>query len=41
LTDLARSPGAPLAAMAEWLDANWQVVEGARHHWDQLRRASS
>ncbi len=39
LTDLGRSLDAPLAAMAEWADANWQSVEAARRHWDRLRRA--
>lgn len=38
LTDLGRSLDAPLAAMAEWEDCNWQAVEAARHHWDLLRR---
>jgi DNA-binding HxlR family transcriptional regulator len=41
LTDLGRSLERPLAALGEWVDANWQPVEAARHRWDQLRRASS
>lgn len=40
LTDLGRSLNAPLAAMAEWAERNWQAVEASRSHWDQLRRAS-
>jgi DNA-binding HxlR family transcriptional regulator len=40
LTDLGRSLDAPLAAMAEWADANWQSVEAARQHWERLRRAN-
>jgi DNA-binding HxlR family transcriptional regulator len=39
LTDLGRSLDAPLAAFAGWIDTNWQAVEAARHHWDQLPRA--
>lgn len=39
LTDLGRSLDAPLTAMAEWADHNWQVVEAARSRWDRLRRA--
>jgi DNA-binding HxlR family transcriptional regulator len=38
LTELGRSLGAPLAAMAEWADANWASVEAARRHWDRRRR---
>jgi DNA-binding HxlR family transcriptional regulator len=41
LTGLGRSLDGPLAAMAEWSDANRQSVETARRHWDRLRRASS
>lgn len=41
LTDLGRSLDAPLAAMAEWADANWQAVEAARQHWVQLRRSGN
>jgi len=39
LTDLGRSLDAPLAAMTEWADRNWQAVETARQHWDRLRRS--
>ncbi|MGH8961774.1 MAG: winged helix-turn-helix transcriptional regulator [Acidimicrobiales bacterium] len=39
LTDLGRSLDAPLAAMAEWADTNWQTVVAARRHWDRLRRS--
>lgn len=39
LTDLGRSLDVPLAALAEWVAANWQSVEVARQRWDQLRRA--
>lgn len=39
LTDLGRSLDVPLAAMGEWVDANWQAVEAARSRWDRLRRA--
>jgi DNA-binding HxlR family transcriptional regulator len=39
LTDLCRSLELPLAALDEWVDANWQSVEAARMHWDQLRRS--
>jgi DNA-binding HxlR family transcriptional regulator len=38
LTDLGRSLGAPLSAMAGWTDRNWLAVDAARRHWDQLRR---
>lgn len=41
LTDLGRSLDVPLAAMAEWADANWPAVEAARRRWDQLRRQNS
>jgi DNA-binding HxlR family transcriptional regulator len=40
LTDLGRSLELPLAALNEWIDANWQSVEVARQRWDRLRRAS-
>jgi DNA-binding HxlR family transcriptional regulator len=40
LTDLGRTLDAPLAAMAEWADANWRSVEAARRHWNLLRRVS-
>ncbi|MDA8034905.1 MAG: helix-turn-helix domain-containing protein [Actinomycetota bacterium] len=40
LTELGRSLDASLEAMAEWAIADWQSVEMARRHWDQLRRAS-
>ena len=40
LTDLGRSLDEPLAAMAEWADANWQAVEAAQQGWDRLRQAS-
>jgi DNA-binding HxlR family transcriptional regulator len=40
LTDLGRSLDEPLAAMAEWADANWQAVEAAQQRWDRLRQAS-
>jgi DNA-binding HxlR family transcriptional regulator len=39
LTDLSRSLELPLAALGEWVDANWQSVEMAHQHWDQLRQA--
>lgn len=38
LTDLGRSLDVPLAAMAEWAERNWQVVEAARTRWDRRRR---
>lgn len=34
LTDLGRSLDDPLAALARWVDANWNGVETAHHHWD-------
>ena len=40
LTDLGRSLDVPLAALAAWVDANWESVEAARRHWEELRRAS-
>lgn len=40
LTDLGRSLDAPLAAMAEWADRNWQAVETSHRHWDRMRQAS-
>lgn len=40
ITDLGRSLGVPLAALAKWAECNWQVVEAARSGWDRLRRAS-
>jgi hypothetical protein len=39
LTDLGRSLDLPLAALSEWVGTNWQSVEAARWHWDQLPRA--
>jgi DNA-binding HxlR family transcriptional regulator len=39
LTELGRALDAPLAAMAEWANANWQSVDAARQHWDRLLRA--
>ncbi len=39
LTDLGRSLELPVAALREWVDANWQSVETARQRWDHLRRA--
>jgi DNA-binding HxlR family transcriptional regulator len=41
LTDLGRSLDGPLAAMAEWVDANWPTVEASRGRWDRLRRQTS
>jgi DNA-binding HxlR family transcriptional regulator len=41
LTDLGRSIELPLDAIDEWVEGNWQSVETARKHWDQLRRAGS
>jgi DNA-binding HxlR family transcriptional regulator len=38
LTDLGRSLELPLAPLGEWVEANWQSVEAARHRWDRLRR---
>jgi DNA-binding HxlR family transcriptional regulator len=40
LTDLGESLDAPLAATAEWADANWPAVESARRRWDELRRTN-
>lgn len=38
LTSLGKSLDAPLAAVADWADRNWQSIEAARRHWDRLRR---
>lgn len=40
LTDLSRSLDTPLAALARWVDANWQAIESARRQWNQRRRKS-
>jgi len=37
LTGLGRSLELLLAAMGEWVDANWQSVDMARQRWDHLR----
>jgi DNA-binding HxlR family transcriptional regulator len=37
-SDLGRSLDAPLAAMDEWAERNWQAVEATRRRWDWLRR---
>ena len=39
LTELGRSLNGPLAALDldEWVGANWQSVDAALQHWDQLR----
>jgi DNA-binding HxlR family transcriptional regulator len=39
LTDLGRSLNEPLEALARWVDVNWERIEIAHQHWDQLRRA--
>lgn len=36
LTDIGRSLEVPLAAMADWIDTNWQAVEAARRRWERL-----
>jgi DNA-binding HxlR family transcriptional regulator len=33
LTDLGKSLGDPLGALRRWADANWHLVEAARHSW--------
>jgi DNA-binding HxlR family transcriptional regulator len=33
LTDLGRSLEEPLAALARWVDANWDQVEAAQRSW--------
>lgn len=38
LTELGRSLDVPLAAIADWSERNWQLVETARNRWDRLRR---
>lgn len=38
LTDLGRSLDVPLAAIADWSERHWQLVEAARNRWDHLRR---
>jgi DNA-binding HxlR family transcriptional regulator len=40
LTDLGRSLSAPLSAMAQWANHNWQAVETARQRWDRIGRTS-
>jgi DNA-binding HxlR family transcriptional regulator len=37
LTDLGRSLELPLAALGEWVGANWQSVEAARQRWGRLQ----
>ena len=39
LTDLGRSLGRPLAALAEWAEINGRAVETAREQWDARRQA--
>jgi DNA-binding HxlR family transcriptional regulator len=39
LTELGRSLELPLAALGEWVDANWQSAEMAHQCWDQPRQA--
>ncbi len=34
LTDLGRSLVEPLAALGQWVDANWHLVDAARRRWD-------
>ena len=34
LTELGRSLDAPLGGFAQWVDANWPAVEGARRRWN-------
>jgi DNA-binding HxlR family transcriptional regulator len=33
LTDLGRSLEEPLAALGQWVEANWDRVETAQRHW--------
>jgi DNA-binding HxlR family transcriptional regulator len=33
LTDLGRSLEEPLAALGQWVDANWGQVEAAQRNW--------
>ena len=34
LTDLGRSLDEPLAALGQWVDAKWDLVDAARRRWD-------
>ena len=34
LTALGRSLDGPLAALGQWLDAKWDLVDAARRRWD-------
>ncbi|MCU4185152.1 helix-turn-helix transcriptional regulator [Acidiferrimicrobium sp. IK] len=34
LTALGRSLDEPLAALGQWVDAKWDLVDAARHRWD-------
>jgi DNA-binding HxlR family transcriptional regulator len=36
LTDLGRSLEEPLAAIGQWVDANWDQVEAAQRRWAAL-----
>lgn len=41
LTDLGRSLDTPLAAVAEWTNENWHVVDVVRKRWDRLHSSEA